>query len=194
MKGRLIVVSGPSGVGKGTILAKVFEKSTLPLTMSISATTRTPRPHEQDGVHYWFLSKEDFHQRIQGDEFLEYFEVFANGHMYGTLKNDLQKLLDQGRWVVLEIDIQGTNKALESYPDAITIFIEPPNAEILKERLIKRGTENDAKMQERLNRAAEELAYAEKYKHRIVNDDLNAAVNQFCEILNIYAHGEEKNL
>lgn len=187
MNGRLIVVSGPSGVGKGTVLAEVFEKSPLPLSLSVSATTREPRPHEINGTHYWFLSKEDFQKRIDQGDFLEFFEVFANGHKYGTLKNDLQKQLDQGRWVVLEIDVQGMSKVLESFPDAITIFIEPPNADVLKERLSKRGTENDAKMKERLNRAVQELPHAEKYKHRIVNEDLHTAVERFCEILNTYA-------
>ena len=185
MEGRLIVVSGPSGVGKGTVLKEAFRQSAKPLELSVSATTREPRPGEIDGVHYWFLSKEDFRKRVEKDEFLEFFEVFGSGNLYGTLKNTVQEKLSAGAWVVLEIDVQGALKIREIFPDAILIFIEPEDIDVLKERLTKRGTESDEIMRDRLNRAIEELEFAHKYDHRIVNADLEEAVSQFCSIIEV---------
>ena len=182
-KGRLIVVSGPSGVGKGTVLNAVFRRSDKPLVMSVSATTRPPRPGEENGIHYWFLSKEEFQKKISNDEFLEYFEVFGNGNFYGTLKSTVLDKLNDGFWVVLEIDVQGARKVREIFPDTITIFIEPENLDVLKERLSKRGTESDEIMQDRLHRAIEELKYSGEYDHRIVNADLETAVQTLMEIL-----------
>ena len=183
MEGRLIVVSGPSGVGKGTVLKEVLRLSVKPLELSVSATTREPRPGEVDGVHYWFLSKEDFQKKIEKNEFLEFFEVFGSGNLYGTLKNTVQKKLNAGAWVILEIDVQGALKVQEIFPNAILIFIEPENVDVLKERLTKRGTESDEIMRDRLNRAIEELKFAHKYDYRIVNADLGKAVNHFCSII-----------
>ncbi len=181
--GRLIIVSGPSGVGKGTVLKRVFEESPLPLRLSVSATTRKPRTGEIDGVQYWFISREEFQAKRKNDEFLECFEVFDGGDWYGTLKRHVFEQLEQGNWVVLEIDVQGARKVRAAFPDAITIFIEPKSVDVLKERLIGRGTEDENKMQERLRRATEELRFAGEYDHRIVNDELDQAVREFCEIL-----------
>ena len=191
MQGRLIVVSGPSGVGKGTVLQEVFRRSGKPLELSVSATTREPRPGEIDGVHYWFLSKEDFRKKVEKNEFLEFFEVFGSGNLYGTLKNTVQEKLSTGAWVVLEIDVQGALRVREIFPDAILIFIEPENVDVLKERLTKRGTESDEIMQDRLNRAIEELEFAHKYDHRIVNADLEEAINHFCDIIERKDENEE---
>ncbi len=179
----MIVVSGPSGVGKGTVLKEVFRRSDRPLAMSVSATTRPPRPDEVNGVHYWFLSKEEFREKIDNDEFLEYFEVFSGGHFYGTLKNTVLERLNDGFWVVLEIDVQGAQKVRQLFPDAITVFIEPENMDVLKERLRGRGTESDEMIQDRLCRAVEELKHASEYDYRIVNADLEVAVQTFIDIL-----------
>ncbi len=182
-KGRLIVVSGPSGVGKGTVLKEVFRRSDLPLVLSVSATTRPPRPGETDGIEYWFLTKDDFRKKIKDDEFLEYFEVFRGGHLYGTLKKTVLEKLNEGFWVVLEIDVQGARKVREVFPDAITIFIEPESVDVLKERLTKRGTEKGEILQDRLNRATEELKHTREYDHRIVNAALEPAVQSFMQVL-----------
>lgn len=180
---RLIVVSGPSGVGKGTILKEVFERSGLPLEMSVSATTRPPRPGEIDGVHYHFLSREEFDDKIKTRDFLEHFQVFGSGHWYGTLRERVRESMERGKWVVLEIDVQGARLVRENFPDAITIFIEPKNAGVLKERLCTRGTESEQIILERTDRAMEELKSAGEYHHRIVNDELEDAVQKFLNIL-----------
>lgn len=181
--GRLVVVSGPSGVGKGTILKRVFAQSKQPLVMSVSATTRKPRPGEIDGVHYHFLSPEEFHLKRERDEFLECFEVYPGGHWYGTLESLVRKELEKGNELVLEIDLKGARAVRKKYPDAITVFIEPKSPEILEKRLRGRGTESDAIMVERLHQAANELAHAGEYDYRIVNDEIDQAVREFIEII-----------
>ena len=179
----LIVVSGPSGVGKGTLLKRVFAESGLPLTLSVSATTRAPRPGEIDGVHYRFLTVEDFETKRNNGEFLECFEVFGKNCWYGTLREGVEESLRNGNWVVLEIDVKGARTVKEQFPDAVTIFIEPKNTDVLKERLRERGTETDEVMNRRLETALEELKYADDFQHRIVNDDLDVAVQEFIEKL-----------
>ena len=134
-KARLIVVSGPSGVGKGTLLKRVLAESGLPLVLSVSATTRLPRPGEVDGVHYRFLKAEDFETKRKNGEFLECFEVFGKDCWYGTLRQDVDEALRNGKRVVLEIDVKGARAVKEHFPDAVTIFVEPKNVDVLKERL-----------------------------------------------------------
>ena len=180
---RLLIVSGPSGVGKGTLLKRVFAESERPLVMSVSATTRKPRPGEVDGVHYHFLSEEDFEKRRRKGEFLECFEVFGKGVWYGTLKQTVLDELAAGHWVVLEIDVEGANAVKAIYPDAMTIFIEPKSTEVLRERLTGRGTETEEAMQRRLAVALNEMKHAGEFEYRIVNDDLEVAVHQFLDIL-----------
>ena len=182
-KSRLLVVSGPSGVGKGTLLHRVFAESGLPLTMSVSATTRSPRPGEVDGTEYHFLSLAEFESKRLADEFLECFEVFGTGTWYGTLRKTVEEGLAAGRWVVLEIDVQGAKKVKKLFPEAMTFFIEPKSVDVLKERLQGRGTESEAAMQRRLATAMEELQHAGAFEHRIVNDDLDIAVREFITIL-----------
>lgn len=182
-RGKLIVVSGPSGVGKGTILRHFYKSGEFPLVPSVSATTRTPRPGEKNGVDYHFLSDDDFQKRRANGEFIECFQVFQGGHWYGTLKKTVEDALNRGEWLVLEIDIQGVRKVLGSYPDALTIFIEPPNVETLKQRLTDRGTEDPHTVRLRLDRALEELSESGFYKYRIVNDELDKAVDDFRRIL-----------
>jgi len=182
-KPRLLVVSGPSGVGKGTLLHRVFAESGLPLTMSVSVTTRSPRPGEVDGKDYHFLSHAEFESKRLAEEFLECFEVFGTGTWYGTLRKTVEEGLAAGHWVVLEIDVQGAKKVKEHLPEAITFFIEPKSIDVLKERLRGRGTESEETMQRRLATAMEELQRADEFEHRIINDHLDTAVREFITIL-----------
>ena len=183
VKPHLLLVAGPSGVGKRTVLQRVLAESNLPLVMSVSATTRQPRPGEVDGEDYHFLSLAEFESKRLADEFLECFEVFGAGTWYGTLQKTVEDGLAAGHWVVLEIDVQGAMHIKERLPEAITFFIEPKNVDVLRERLQGRGTESEEAMQRRLATALEELRHASKFEHRIVNDDLDTAVQQFVAIL-----------
>ena len=182
-EGKLIIVSGPSGVGKGTILRHLFDLNEFPLVLSVSVTTRKPRPGEKNGVDYHFLTGEEFaRRRLQGD-FLECFEVFAGGDWYGTLRSEVQTALDRGDWVVLEIDVKGAREVLKSFPDAITVFILPPDEKTLRDRLTRRGTESAAAVEKRLAAAREEINRSESYRCRIVNDDLSKAVETLRQFL-----------
>jgi guanylate kinase len=183
LKPRLLIVSGPSGVGKGTLLKRVLTESGLPLKMSVSATTRNARPNEKNGIHYHFLTQKQFQEKKNAGEFLECFEVFGKDVWYGTLKADVETGLNEGNFVVLEIDVKGANEIKKQFPDAITIFVKPPNVEILKERLQGRGTESDESMRNRLNTAIEELNHTDEFQYRIINDNLDNAVEQFIKII-----------
>jgi guanylate kinase len=182
--GKLIIVSGPSGAGKTTLLKRMFSDGTHPLTLSVSATTRKPRPGEEDGKDYHFLTLEEFTRRREAGEFLECFEVFGRGDWYGTLQSEVAPRLQAGNWVVLEIDVQGTLAVLQHYPDAVTIFIEPISVTDLERRLRLRGTETEAAIQRRLETARRELAQADFYRHRVINDDLDRAAAELAQILN----------
>ena len=181
--GQIIVVSGPSGVGKGTLLREVFKISDLPLVLSVSATTRTPRPGETNGVEYHFLTPDEFHQKRENDEFLECFEVFHGGYWYGTLRQEVESQRDAGKWVVLEIDVQGGLAIQEQFPDAVMVFIRPKDLEVLKERLAQRGTESPDIVEQRLKQAVAELDLANRYQHQVVNDDLAVAARELHVIL-----------
>lgn len=184
--GKLIIISGPSGSGKTTILHRLdstFPSPPGPLRYSVSATTRAPRPGETDGVDYHFLSPADFAARREAGDFLECFEVYEGGHWYGTLRSEVAPSLAAGKWVVLEIDVQGTLAVLEQYPDAVTIFVEPGSLAELEQRLRDRGTEAEASIQHRLAGARRELSFADRYAHRVINDDVDAAVQRICDIL-----------
>jgi len=181
--GRLIVISGPSGAGKTTLLKRMYAECPAPLVPSVSATTRKPRPGEVDGVDYHFLTPEEFRRRRENGEFLECFEVYGRGDWYGTLQSEVAPRLKAGKWVVLEIDVQGTIAVLEHYPDALTIFVQPESVEELDRRLTARGTETRAAIERRLEVARRELAEAERYRYRVTNDELDAAVERLCEIL-----------
>lgn len=181
--GRILVFSGPSGVGKGTLLKRLFAETDFPLVSSVSATTRAPRPGEVDGVDYRFFSREEFLRRREAGEFLESFEVYAGGALYGTLREDVETALARGEWVVLEIDVKGAASVAAVYPDAETIFIEPPSIEALRERLKKRGSESDAEIEKRVAQAETELAASGFYRRRVVNDDLGDALAQIVGFL-----------
>ena len=179
----MVIVSGPSGAGKTTLLERVYQQCPLPLVASISATTRPPRPGERDGVDYYFLSREEFASRRATGEFLESCEVFGQGDWYGTLRSEVTPSLAAGKWVVLEIDVQGTRAVLQHYPQAVTIFVEPGSVAELERRLRDRGTENDAALRRRLDVARRELAAADLYRHRVINDDIDRATREICDIL-----------
>lgn len=180
--GRLVVISGPSGVGKTTILRKLLSR--LPeLIPSVSATTRSPRAGEQDGVDYHFLAPAEFARRRENGDFLECCRVYGRDSWYGTLIDEVAPRLAAGRWVVLEIDVEGTLSVLERYSEAVTIFVEPSRPEQLDERLSRRGTESPEAIERRLEVARRELGQAHLYRHRVVNEDVGEAVDTIVEIL-----------
>ncbi|MBC8350691.1 MAG: guanylate kinase [Planctomycetes bacterium] len=181
--GKLVIISGPSGAGKSTVLKQVLVNSALPLELSVSATTRQPRPGETDGVDYRFLSEKEFFRRRENDEFLEWKEVFSCGDYYGTLTKSVAAGLTAGKWVVLEIDVEGAMTVLERHPDAITIFLHPGSDEELERRLRDRGTETEESITRRLDVARREMAYLDKYKHEVVNNTVDQAVEDICKIL-----------
>jgi guanylate kinase len=180
--GKLVVISGPSGSGKTTIVQRLMKRERERLQLSVSATTRPPRPGEVEGVNYHFLSLEDFARRRAQGEFLECAEVYP-GLWYGTLRQEVAPSLAAGKSVVLEIDVQGMQSVLEQHPEALTIFIHPPSLVALEQRLRGRHTENEASLQRRLAVALREIALADKYQHQIVNHDVEEAVLTICEIL-----------
>lgn len=179
-RGVLIVISGPSGAGKGTICKALLEKKD-DLYLSVSATTRQPRQGEVDGVHYHFLSKEEFMKRVEEGDFLEWAEV--HGNLYGTPKSNVDKMLDAGKNVILEIDIQGALKVKENCDDGVFIFILPPSMEELKQRIIKRGSETPESLLRRFNTAYQEINYISKYNYGVINDELEVAVSKVEKIL-----------
>lgn len=182
-RGKLVVISGPSGVGKTTVLKKLFDVAPVPLVASVSAATRPPRPGEVNGVDYHFLTPEEFERRRRRGEFLECFRVFGGDDWYGTLRSEVTPSLENGKWVVLEIDVQGASAVSGSYPDAITIFVAPGSLEELERRLRGRGTESEQAIRRRLQRAQKELAFADRYQYQVVNDDVDHAVREICDIL-----------
>lgn len=183
MTGKLVVISGPSGAGKTTLLKRLYAASPMALVTSVSATTRAPRPGEVNGADYFFLTKEEFERRRRRGDFLECFEVYQRGDWYGTLKSEVAPRLASGKWVVLEIDVQGTFAVLEHYPDAVTIFVRPSSLAELERRLRDRGTESEAALARRLEVARRELESAERYRYQVVNDDVEAALEQLRDIL-----------
>jgi guanylate kinase len=185
--GQLVIVSGPSGSGKTTVLARLLARPPVPLKPSVSATTRPPRQGERDGVDYYFLSQAEFDRRRQQGEFLECFEVFGRGYWYGTLRSEVAPSLQQGKWVILEIDVHGMLAVTGHYPDAITIFLRPSSLEELERRLRARGTETEDAIQRRLEEARSELALAHRYRYQVINDDLDHAVAEVSRILKQHA-------
>lgn len=187
-RGQLVIVSGPSGVGKSTIIPLVRREFGDRLRMSVSATTRSPRPGEVDGVNYHFLSHEEFHKRLEAGEFLEAVEVFGRGHWYSTPMSEVLPSLEKGVWVLLEIDVDGAERALQKFPGALTLFIAPAadedeSAQVLESRLRARGTETEEAIARRLEVARNELSRASRYDHVIINDSVERSADAICGIL-----------
>ncbi|QEK11992.1 guanylate kinase [Crassaminicella thermophila] len=179
-KGLLIVISGPSGTGKGTVCKQLLniEKD---IKISISATTREPRVGEIDGVNYYFIDEDIFEKQIENDEFLEYAKVYDN--YYGTPKKYVIEEIKKGNNVLLEIDIQGALQVKEKYPEGIFIFILPPSMEELKKRIIGRGTESEADINKRFESAFEEINYVKEYNYYVINDEVEKAVEKIRGII-----------
>jgi len=180
-KGTVVIMSGPSGVGKSTICKEILKRLDY-VYLSVSVTTRPKSEAEIDGQDYWFISEEEFQERIEKGLLLEYAEVF--GHSYGTPKDKVEEALQAGKVVILEIDVQGAIKTKIVYPDAVTIFILAPSEKDLAERLNHRGREAGEVAEERLNGASAEIAAAwQHYKHMVINEDLQQAVNECVQII-----------
>jgi guanylate kinase len=187
-RGRLVIISGPSGVGKSTVLGRLLEECPLPLAVSVSATTRPARPGELDGKAYYFLSPSEFAKRREAGNFLECKEVYGRGYWYGTLHDDVTSGLEEGKWVILEIDVEGAFDVLKQVPEAITIFLHPGSVAELERRLRARATEPENDISRRLREAEREMALSGKYRHCVINDIVKDAARQICEILS--HHGD----
>lgn len=180
-KGLLIVLSGPSGVGKGTVRKALFEMPGHNLEYSVSMTTRAMRPGEVDGKDYYFVSREEFEKRIEDGKLLEHAEFVGN--YYGTPLDKVEDKLAQGKEVVLEIEVQGALQVREKCPDAVFIFLAPPSKQALYDRLHRRGTESEEKINERVAKANKEFALAYKYDYIVVNDEVSNAADRIMAII-----------
>ncbi len=180
-KAAILIVSGPSGVGKSTICRQVVEQM-KDIFLSVSVTTRPQSEGEVNGRDYWFISQEDFDKRARTGMLLEYAEVFGNN--YGTPRDKVQEALTSGKTVILEIDVQGARQAKGIYPDAAMVFILPPTHKDLVQRMDERGREDNLTAEHRLNEAGDEIAAAwQYYQHMVINDDLEQAVNEIMDII-----------
>lgn len=182
-RGVLIVLSGPSGVGKGTVRKALFEESDIDFQYSISMTTRHPRTGEVDGEDYFFVTREEFEERIENGDMLEYAEYVGN--YYGTPKSFIDQTLAAGRDVLLEIDVQGALQVKEKMPEGAYIFLTPPDLKALKDRLIGRGTEEMAVIDRRVSAAASEIRMMANYDYAVVNDEVSAAVQRIKDIIKV---------
>jgi len=180
MAGRLIVLTGPSGVGKGTVV-KLLREQHPQLFLSISATTRPPRPNEIEGIHYYFLSKERFKELIEAGKLLEWAEYLHN--FYGTLRQPVEEKLQTGADVLLEIEVQGAAQVVANFPTAVTIFLLPPSLKTLESRLNLRSTESPEAIAQRLKRAFQEMQQASNFRYQVVNDRLEECLEQLESIL-----------
>lgn len=194
-KGLLIVLSGFSGAGKGTIMKELIQR--YPYFLSVSATTRLPRPGETDGVEYYFHTKEQFEEMIERGELIEWAEYVGN--YYGTPKKNVEQQLAEGKDVLLEIEMQGGMLVKEQFPDAVLLFVTPPSFDELEKRLIGRGTETDEQIKKRMLRATQEVEYMDSYDYLVINDDLEETVttvhsiiqNEHFRVRNNYSFIEE---
>jgi guanylate kinase len=184
---KVFVITGPSGVGKGTLIKRLLER--VPeLALSVSATTRSPREGEEDGVDYHFLTEEQFQERRDAGDFLEF--ASYSGNHYGTLNSELDRCLEKGRSVVLEIEVQGAQQVRQTRGDSVQIFIAPRDAAVLRERLHGRGTDSAEAIDKRLQVAEQELGAQDDFNHRIVNDDLDQAADELESIVRDAIGGE----
>ena len=180
-KGKLVIISGPSGVGKSTIRQQVLE-TISDAWYSVSMTTRPKRENEQEGIDYYFISKEQFLENIKNDNFIEYEEVY-NGDLYGTPKDAVFNKINAGISVFLEIDVIGALMVKEKYPDTLMIFIMPPSMEELERRLVHRYTDTQEKIKERLEKAKKEITYKDRYDKVIINDTVEKTVQEFVDVV-----------
>jgi len=184
---KVIIVSGPSGVGKSTICKEAAKQ--LNAYLSVSVTTRPKTPKEADGVDYWFVSKDEFQRRIQQDQFIEYAEVFGN--FYGTSRDKVEQAMKDGKIVILEIDVQGALQVKEQIPEVLMIFVLPPTQAELAHRIEDRGRDAEKAVVKRLNGAGTEIAAAwQHYEHMVINDNLDHAVNEVVQIIRGHFTGE----
>ena len=191
--GRLLIVSAPSGSGKSTIVNYLMkEHPEFRLAFSVSATSRPPRGQEQDGVDYYFLTPEEFRRHIKANDFLEYEEVYE-GKFYGTLKRQVDEKLAAGMNVVFDVDVKGGINIKRYYGDeALSIFIQPPSIEVLRERLIRRNTDEMAQIEQRLAKAEYEMTFAPQFDRILINDDLNVAKQEAVALLNEFLQGNSQ--
>ena len=190
-KGGIFIISGPSGSGKDSVMKKVFEKQ-LDIAFSISSITRAMRPGEVEGEKYNFISRERFEEMIKNDELLEH-NVFV-GNYYGTPKAPVINCIENGKDILIEVDVNGAIQIRDKMPEAVSIFIMPPSLDILKKRLTGRGTDSEDVIEKRLNEALREIASAKDYDYIVVNDDLETAANDFVSIMLIDKFKTDRNL
>ncbi len=176
-------MSGPSGSGKSTLIARLREDFPR-LSFAVSCTTRSPRPGEIDGREYFFLDHEEFREKTQSGEFIEWEEL--HGNCYGTLKSELGRLWDEGRLPLLDVDVKGALRVKSLEPRALLVFVEPPSLEILEQRLRARGTESEEQVRIRLARSCEEMERARDFDHRVVNDDVSRAADELKNVFQSY--------
>lgn len=181
-RGMLVLYTGSSGVGKGTIMKELLKRDPN-IRLSVSNTTREPRKGEIDGVHYNFVTKEEFEKLIEADGYLEY-AVYCDNY-YGTPKKQVEDMLEQGFDVFLEIEVQGGLQVMKKYPDILSIFVLPPSLEILEKRLRERATEDNETIEKRLKEAEKEISFKDRYKYNVINDELEEAVNEILKILHM---------
>lgn len=177
-KGKIIILSAPSGTGKSTIISRLMKIPELRLGFSVSATSRAPRGNEQNGREYFFLTPEEFDRRIAAGDFVEWEEVYA-GTKYGTLREEVERVLESGHNLIMDIDVKGALNVKRQFGDeSLSIFILPPNIEVLEQRLRNRNTDNEESLRKRIEKAEYELGFANQFDARVVNDDLNKAVSE----------------
>ena len=191
-EGKLIIISAPSGSGKSTIIGRVMQDESLRLAFSVSVTTRPRRGEEVHGVHYYYLTVEEFQHMIENDELVEYQEVYE-GRYYGTPKSEVERITAEGRNVVLDLDVLGGVNVKRMYGDrALSIFIQPPSVEVLRERLIKRGTDSMEDIQNRVDKAEFEISIGPQFDYTVINDDLDIAVAQVHDLIANFITPETK--
>ncbi len=182
-KGKLLIISAPSGTGKSTIIGQLIKDESLRLEFSISATTRQPRKGEEHGTHYYFLTLDEFKNAIERNEFAEYEEVYE-GRFYGTLKREIERIMDKGNNVVLDVDVKGALSVKKIYRDkALAIFIQPPSVEVLRQRLVNRATDSAEEIDRRIAKAEYEMSFAPQFDCKVVNDVLDKAVEDTRAII-----------